>query len=255
MPTQPIMLDDPSVMRNPRQNNGWRNPNIARPPGLRHTDEGVTRDVQENELSQTHLNNMTDQGGRYITSARGRAARGAASRGMLNSSMAQGAAEAAAIDAAAPFALSDADAYRQAAGQNLDSVARQRISDEGNATTRYTSDNSVGAQLRIANANIMSNEAEAERERQDRQRDRDWRTSERTGEQDWQSSEANLDRQEARRAYRTQTRTAAAAATLGTVLGNPEYFRDPAGAAGAIQFYTDYWDQLFPPEPDDGGTP
>lgn len=247
MPTQPIMLDDPSVMRNPRQNNGWRNPNIARPAGMRHTDEGVTRDVQENELSQTHLNNMTAEGGRYITSARGRGARGAASRGMVNSSMAQGAAEAAAIDAAAPFALSDADAYRQAASQNLDSVARQRISDEGNATTRYTSDNSVGAQLRIANANIMSNEAEAARER-------DWRTSERTGEQDWRSGEANLDRQEARRAYRTQTRTAAAAATLGTVLGNPEYFRDPAGAAGAIQFYTDYWDQLFPPE-GDGGAP
>lgn len=244
------LFTDPSQMQ--QRDVRSRRPTQAMPqaPGLTGSDEGYTRQVQDNELSQTHLNNMLDEGGRYITSARGRGSRFAASRGMANSSLAAAAAEGSAIDAAAPFALSDADAYRAAAGQNLDSLASQRMADEQNSTTRYTSDNSVGAQLRIA-----------ARESEDRERenalDRSWRTSERDAEQRWRSEESGRDRdftaRENERGARRTMRAGVGAGIMSTILNNPEYFRDPQAAAGAIDFYLGEWDRLYPPEVEGGG--
>ncbi len=240
------LFTDPSQMQ-PRDMR-FRRPTqaVTQAPGLTAGDEGYTRQVQDNELSQTHLTNMLDEGGRYITSARGRGARFAASRGMANSSLAAAGAEGAAIDAAAPFALSDADAYRAAAGQNLDSLASQRMADEQNSTTRYTSDNSVGAQLRIA-----------ERNSEDQQRDRDWRTSDREADQRWRSEESGRDRdftaRENERGARRTMRAGVGAGIMSTVLNNPEYFRDPQAAAGAIDFYLGEWDRLYPPEDMGGG--
>lgn len=239
------LFTDPSQMQQRDIRSRRPTQAVNQAPGLTGSDEGYTRQVQDNELSQTHLTNMLDEGGRYITSARGRGARYAASRGMANSSLAAANAEGAAIDAAAPFALSDADAYRAAAGQNLDSLGRQRISAEGNATTRYTSDNSVGAQLRIA-----ARESE-DRERENRL-DREHRTSEREGDQRFRSEESERDRvftaRENERGARRTMRAGVGAGIMSTILNNPEYFRDPQAAAGAIDFYLGEWDRLYPPE-------
>lgn len=250
--TTPLMLD-PSVMT--ERDMRMRRPTqaVQQAPGLTSSDEGYTRQVQGNELAADHLTRGLDQGGRYITNARGRGTRAAAARGMGNSSLAAGAAESAAIDAYAPIALSDADAYRQAAGQNLDSLSRQRISDEGNSTQRYVSDNSTGAQIRIANANI-----EADRERQLRDfeesgRDRTWRTSEREGEQNWRAGEAERDRRQETRENRRATRAGVGAGLIGMIAQNPEYFRDPQGAAGAVEFYLSEWDRLYGTDDEGGG--
>lgn len=218
---------------------------VTQAPGLTASDEGYTRQVQDNELSATHLTNMLDQGGRYITSARGRGARRAASRGSPNGALAAAAAEGAAIDAAAPFALQDAQAYGTAAGQNLDSLSSQRMADEQNSTTRYTSDNSVGAQIRIAQSNI-----DADRERQTS--DQQWRTSERTGDEAFRARERQADRDFESRENRRATRAGVGAGLIGMLSQNPEYFRDPQGLIGAVEYYTSEWDRLFP-DPAGGG--
>lgn len=246
------LFTDPSQMQSRDMRVRRPTQAVTQAPGLTASDEGYTRQVQDNELSATHLTNMLDQGGRYITSARGRGARRAASRGSPNGALAAAAAEGAAIDAAAPFALQDAQAYGTAAGQNLDSLSSQRMADEQNSTTRYTSDNSVGAQIRIAQSNIDADRERQERDLQDRTRDREWRTSERTGDEAFRARERQSDRDWESRENRRATRAGVGAGLIGMLSQNPEYFRDPQALIGAVEYYSSEWDRLFP-DPAGGG--
>lgn len=246
------LFTDPSQMQQRDMRIRRPTQTVTQAPGLTASDEGYTRQVQDNELSATHLTNMLDQGGRYITSARGRGARRAASRGSPNGALAAAAAEGAAIDAAAPFALQDAQAYGTAAGQNLDSLSSQRMADEQNSTTRYTSDNSVGAQLRIAERNSEDRRFDREHESEQNRFEREWRTSERAGDEAFRARERQSDRDFEARENRRATRAGVGAGLIGMLSQNPEYFRDPQGLIGAVEYYSSEWDRLFP-APEGGG--
>lgn len=209
------------------------------PQGISGNPLGYTRQVQGDELSQNQLTGMLDEGGRYITSARGRGQRLAASRGMLNSSAAAAASEASAIDAAAPFALQDAQTYAQAAGQNLDSLGRQRISQEGNETSILSA--SIGANASMYNTDIGADLTREGRdfEREMTQGERDWRTGERIGDQDWRSGESELDRQFGRDQGNQSFRMTLGGGILASLINDPDYFRDPQGAIGAFETWYD----------------
>lgn len=93
--------------------------NAPLPPGMQGTaDRAYTRTPQQNELSSWQLNQLVDQNNPYIQQARQQAVEQANSRGGLNSSIAAGNAQRAAIEAAAPFAMQNAGAFGQAAGDN-----------------------------------------------------------------------------------------------------------------------------------------
>ena len=179
------------------------------PSGMRQlSNNGFVRNVQDNELTSTNLNRITDQNGRYIRSARGRGAGYAQARGNLNSSLASANAEQAAIEAALPIASQDAAAYGAAANQNLDSLGRQQIAAEGNATQVQVTGMETGSRENIAMRELMHQREQSDLDRRwrtseregdqtfrtgERVGDQNWRTSERQGDQNWSSSEREGD--------------------------------------------------------------
>jgi hypothetical protein len=219
------------------------------PSNIQDNEEGFTRSVDPNELTSTHLNALTSGNSRYIRNARGSGAALASSRGLANSSLAAANSEAAAIGAAAPIASEDAGAYRSAASESLQSLAGQRIAHEGNAT-------SMAQQIHGDNTNAYMNQSRIDADRETDLRRRDWdvsdderdygrRTTERQQERDWSVDDRDYDE----RATRRRNREGLAATTISTIFNNPEYMRDPAGAAGMLQFYQDMWNDLFPEGP------
>jgi hypothetical protein len=95
-------------------------PRVSQAGGMRGTDNrAYTRNVGQNELSVTHLNQMTNGNDPYMQNARQRGLESAARRGMPNSSIAAGASQRAALEAAAPFAMQAANAYGQAQSENM----------------------------------------------------------------------------------------------------------------------------------------
>jgi hypothetical protein len=95
-------------------------PRVSQAGGMQGTDNrAYTRNVGQNELSVTHLNQMTNGNDPYMQNARQRGLESAARRGMPNSSIAAGASQRAALEAAAPFAMQAANAYGQAQSENM----------------------------------------------------------------------------------------------------------------------------------------
>lgn len=104
--------------------------NGALPAGISGAaNRAYTREVQPNELSGNQLNQLTAQNSPYIQQARMQAQAAANARGLGNSSYAMGNAQGAAIRAAQPFAMQQAQAYGDAAGQNLQYL-NQNLSDQ-----------------------------------------------------------------------------------------------------------------------------
>lgn len=246
------------------------------PRGIRQSvnnyqNTGFVRDVQDNELTSNQLNNLTNADSKYIRSARGRGASYAQARGNLNSSLAAANAEQAAIDAALPIATQDAAAYANAASQNLDSLGRQQIASEGNATQLENTRMETGSRESIAANQLLHDREQAALDRRwrtgEREADQGWRTSEREGEQgwrtserqgderfrsresgldrDWRSRESELDRMFQTNMNRLGSRNSIFGEIVGTVFSDPAYWRDQAGAAGFIQTWTDTLTPLF----------
>ena len=218
------------------------------PSNISDAEQGYTRSVDPNELTSTHLNNLTASNSRYIRQARGSGAALASSRGLGNSSLAAANSEAAAIGAAAPIASEDAGAYRAAASENLQSLASQRLGNEQNATSIF---NQIHGDT--TSADIANNRNQFERETDIRRRgwdveDQGLQDRRRQQDRDWSVDDRNFNE----RSVQRRNREGLAATTIQTIFNNPEYFRDPQGAAGTIQFYQDRWDEMFPY---DGGTP
>lgn len=240
-------------------------------PGITRTNGGLARTVQDNELTSNQLNKITNSNSRYIRSARGRGAGYAQARGNLNSSLASANAEQAAIEAALPIATQDAAAYGNAASQNLDSLGRQQIASENNATQLENTRMEIGSRENISMRELMHQRDQSDLDRRwrtgeregeqtfrrgEREGDQTWRSSERQGDQTWRSGESALDRDwrsresNADRLFQaTQNRLGARngifGEIVGTVFSDPAYWRDQAGSAGFIQSWTDTLTPMF----------
>ena len=97
-------------------------------------NRAYVRNVQDPELSQTQMQNITSQNSPLMRQARMQGARQAGARGMLNSSMASESSQNAVIQNAMPMALQDAQAYQEAAGQNLQYLNQRDIANMQDAT-------------------------------------------------------------------------------------------------------------------------
>lgn len=84
----------------------------------------VTREVQDEELVSSQLEGLLSGDSKFIRNARQRAAELSNRRGQFSSNLFAGAAERAAIESGLPIAQNDAQAFRDAASQNL--VARNQ---------------------------------------------------------------------------------------------------------------------------------
>lgn len=123
--------------------------NAALPQGIYGAaNRAYVRDVQGSELAQNQVANITNQNSALMRNAAMQGNRRANARGNINSSMAAEAAQNAVIEAATPLALSDAQAYREAAGQNQQFLNQRDIADMQNQTNREAAwSSSAAAQM------------------------------------------------------------------------------------------------------------
>jgi hypothetical protein len=157
------------------------------------------RAVQQGELSQYQLDQILRDNGPLMRRAQAIGYGTAGQRGLMNSSLAAGAAFGAMVDRAQPFALSDADAYRMAATENL---AARNTAALTNAELK-TRANIAGGELTgaydrtllQARAQAAMDEAQRMWQTGERQDEQSWRSGERMGGQDWQSGENEAQRE------------------------------------------------------------
>lgn len=124
----------------------------------------VTREVNSNELTSTHLNSLLQGNSEYLQQARNKAMLTANSRGLVNSTLAAGAGESAAIDAALPIATADATTYGTAARDN------QSAKNNFNLADRQAANQSALAAAQMQMQGQLADIASARQERQaDRQ--------------------------------------------------------------------------------------
>ncbi len=119
--------------------------------GIGNTDP-TTREVQPEELVEEQLANLLSGDSRYIRNARLRGLELSNARGRFLSSFSAGDAERAAIEAGLPIATADAQAYRDAATQNLNALNNHALANLQRATAIDTS--LIGANTNIAIANL-----------------------------------------------------------------------------------------------------
>lgn len=113
--------------------------------------EVTTREVEDDELVEERLEGLLSGDSRYLRNARMRAMEQAQARGQFGSSFASGAAERAAIEAAMPIATADAQAFRDAASQNMNALNSFALAHLNRATQLETSLLSANTQRAMAN--------------------------------------------------------------------------------------------------------
>lgn len=245
IPFTPLMLG-----HNRNQQNRVTSVNPS--PGIEQTQYGYTRTVQPDELASTQITKLTDKSNPYIQGARARGQRFMASRGLQNSSLGGAATEQAAIDASLPIASQDASAYEKAGAQNYENVVRQQIAaDEAfaNASAAAAAGahaaQAAGLEREWREQQLKLERDRMEREFGDRADDRQWRSQESSADREFRGNEAGRDREfqgeESQRRFRQTIGTG----ILDTILNNPEYFRDPEGSAGAMDFWSQNIDRIF----------
>jgi len=112
--------------------------------------QAYTRQAQGNELVSTNLNRLLAGGSDYMQEARQSGLEVASGRGLLNSSIAAGSAQREAIRAGAPIAAGDAEANRQAAGENIQYLNQYEMADRANAAQVKVAQIGAGAQVQSA---------------------------------------------------------------------------------------------------------
>lgn len=236
------------------------------------------RGVNANETVADHMQRLQRSDGRYMMNARNSGRREANSRGSMMGSYYAGASENAAINAALPIASQDAATYGRTAADNMDAANQAAIVGANNATQLTATGMTAGAGLEEARMRIeaqaresgldrsfRSGESELDRgygregrqfDRDERlggqtfqagqnERDRAFRGSESALDRNLRRDESALDRDFDREQGDVAFRRQAFAYGLQTVLENPEYMRDPAGAAGLISYIQDTVNNIF----------
>ncbi len=164
------------------------------PAGMSMGNLGYTRAVQPDELMSTHAATLAAGDNRLIRDARMRGAQAGASRGGINSNLAAATGEQAALGQVAEKHAQEAGAYGNAATQNLESLARQRIAAEGNQAQLEAAGIGAGASMYASDNSLLSARERNELERSLTESGREYQTGERLGTQQYQSGQAQLDR-------------------------------------------------------------
>lgn len=223
--------------------------------GIMNTGSGVQREVQANELTSTHLNELTrpGAGNRYLENLRSGARQSYAARGGLNTTLAAAGAEDVGLRAAGEIAAQDAGVYSQAAGQNLDAASGREQLQMQLTTAAENRQAATAAAAANRVTDLMQRDLDRQHAMTMADRDRGWRSQEReAGEREnqrtreWQSTETQRDRDFGELTQQRRNREGLGATIMQTILNNPEYMRDPNAAAGIVDFYLSEWDRWYP---------
>jgi hypothetical protein len=190
LPNQNWIVDQRKPLLSPRTTNG----NAPLPSGITSGDQGYTRMVQPNELASTHMEQLGRGDNRILQQARARGVRAGASRGGINSNLAAAGGEEAWLGAAGDVAMQQAGAYGTAAGQNLSSLANQRISAEGNQTSETVAGIGAGASMYNSDNDLLATREGLAQSRDLTLSGRDWESGEAQRGRDFTSSESQRDR-------------------------------------------------------------
>ena len=177
---------------NPNDSYDTRVGNGALPGGIYGSqNRAYVRDVNGNELVQNQMGSVLNSDSPYIQNARLNGTEMANSRGLLNSSIAAGAAQREAIQAALPIAASDAQAYRDAQGQNLQYLNERALADLASGTQITTTNLNNSAALQRQRENLAYSGEQAGLDRAFTQM-RDYLQSRYTMERDNNNSRNNI---------------------------------------------------------------
>lgn len=113
----------------------------------------TTREVQPEELVSEQLNSLLRSGSDYMRDAIQRGSELAQDRGALSSSIFAGAAQRSAYEAALPVASANAQAYIQAASENMNALNQNTLARMQAAVNLAISNSQTAAQVSIANTN------------------------------------------------------------------------------------------------------
>jgi hypothetical protein len=240
---------NPSNQLNPDSNYEHQDPLMNPSGGFRY------RSVTPQETVQNQLGGLMNSNNFYLRNARAKGAAYAAAHGIGNSTLAAGNAEGAAINAALPIAQQDASTYFQTHKDNMDAenqalLAQLQANTQlqgasiGASASMYGADRGLDAdKLRIA--------AAADQAAQDRQfqqqmagQQHGWNVDTLNMQHGFQTQDAaqqNLwNQQQQQQGYRNNIGQTIAQ----TILGNPEIWRDPQGAAGFATNYNNLFTSL-----------
>ena len=156
-------------------------------------NEGAqTRSVQGDETVESRLNGLMREDSEYLKIARDRANEEAASRGMLGSSYAVGNAVRAAREAALPIAQQDATWAGQTARENMDSINRDRLSDQSNKVGLLSQRNNLLADSQRQANDINAQQRGLMANLYESASDRKWRADENNTQRTYQTAENEL---------------------------------------------------------------
>lgn len=268
---------------------GLRNP--QRPAQTAPLGQLMTGNIQRgadpnnaNAYTRTVDRNTETTAGQLETLLRGdnpllqRAARKGATLAQLrgstgNDSLFAGAAQDAMAENLIPVASADAGVYERGAVTNQGALNESSITDRNNATSsanaesaasaaRYGADRQLeGDMARLRSSDNQFNISQGFQNRQfdadQANRQRDFAESTRRYENDNQirtqerSQNRAWDLADQDSANRATGRAQIFGQVANTIFSDPSYWRDPAGAQGMLNFFTDnftpVWDRLFPP--------
>lgn len=219
--------------------------------GIGTTGLGTQREVQDDELTSTHVNRLTRPGtdNRFLENTRANARQGFAARGGLNTSLAAAGAENAALEQAVNIGSRDAGVYADAATQNLDTAARRELSvmdlADRQAGRAFEADQAGGRWAQEREDRL----AERDWQSQESQRARDFEAAQGREGRDWQANQEREQRDFDERATQRRNREGLSVRILDTIFSNPEYLRDPTAAAGMVDYFQSEWDRWYPRPP------
>lgn len=121
--------------------------------------EATTREVQDEELVANQLTDLLDSDSRYIRQARNRGLAAANARGGLGGTMQAAASTAAAIRAGLPIATADAQAFRDAAAQNMNALNQFGLANMQRATQIAMANLDARTRVQTTAMNNASNQA------------------------------------------------------------------------------------------------
>lgn len=119
----------------------------------------TTREVQPEELVANQLNDLLDSDSRYMRQARNRGLAAANARGGLGGTMQAAASMSAAIRAGLPIATADAQAYRDAAAQNMNALNQFGLANMQRATQIAMANLDASTRIQTTAMNNASNQA------------------------------------------------------------------------------------------------
>jgi len=151
------LTDDPDSLFGMFLNNQGYTPAVFSAANVNLGEFGATtRQVQSDELVSEQLNSLLNKDSTFMQNALLRGRELAQDRGALSSSIFAGASQRAAVEAGVPIASANAQAYMQAASENMNALNQNTLARMQASVNLAISNSQTAAQVSVANTNASA---------------------------------------------------------------------------------------------------